>query len=54
MTTTRLPVTVVTHDGAVRTFVDPVCGHEAEVVTSVDAEGFAEWLVEILLAGACS
>jgi len=47
---TTLPVTVALHDGAVRTFVDPVAGREVEVVTGVDAEDFAEWWLEVVLA----
>jgi purine nucleosidase len=44
-----LPVTVALHDGAVRTFVDPVGGREAEVVTAVDAEAFAEWWLDVVV-----
>jgi len=44
-----MPVTVAMHGGQVRTFIDPVEGHEAEVVTSVDAAAFAElWLETVL------
>jgi inosine-uridine nucleoside N-ribohydrolase len=50
VTTERLPVTVAVHEGRARTFVDPVCGQEAEVVRSVDAPAFADWLVDTLLA----
>jgi len=40
---------VALHDGLVRTFVDPVAGADAEVVTAVDAEGFADYLLDVLL-----
>ncbi len=47
--TQRMPVTVALHQGIVRTFVDPAAGVEAEVVTGVDAEAFAEfWLRTVL------
>ena len=39
-------MTVTMHDGAVRTFIDRAVGHEAEVVTSVDASGFADFWLE--------
>ena len=49
VTTETLPVTVAMHEGAVRTFIDPACGHEAEVVRSVDGPGFADlWLETVL------
>jgi inosine-uridine nucleoside N-ribohydrolase len=49
VTTETLPVTVAMHAGHVRTFIDRAGGHEAEVVTSVDAPGFAEfWLKTVL------
>jgi purine nucleosidase len=51
VTIERLPVTVVEVDGIARTFVDPVCGHHADVVRSVDADGFVRHLVDLLLAG---
>jgi len=45
----RMPVTVALHQGAVRTFVDPAAGVEAEVVTAVDAPAFANfWLNTVL------
>lgn len=51
VTTEMMPVTVAVHDGAVRTFVDPAAGHEAEVVRSVDGRGFADfWLQTVLKA----
>jgi purine nucleosidase len=44
VTSETMPVTVVRHDdGAVRTFIDPVLGKPAEVVTSVDAPAFADF-----------
>jgi purine nucleosidase len=49
VTTERLPVTVAMHQGHVRTFIDRAAGHEAEVVTSLDAAGFADfWLQTVL------
>ena len=49
----RRPVTVAEHDGIPRTFVDPVAGHEADVVTGVDADGFVEhWLSVVTATGA--
>lgn len=45
VTSERLPVTVAMHEGAVRTFIDRAAGQEADVVTSVDGPGFADfWL----------
>lgn len=45
LTLERRPVTVAVHDGIPRTFVDPLAGREADVVTGVDADGFVEhWL----------
>lgn len=43
VTVERKPVTVAQVGRAVRTFVDPLAGHDAEVVTSVDAPAFADW-----------
>jgi purine nucleosidase len=49
VTSETMPVTVAIHDGAVRTFIDPLDGQPAEVITSVDAEAFAElWLDTVL------
>jgi inosine-uridine nucleoside N-ribohydrolase len=45
----RMPVTVAVHEGHVRTFVDPIEGHEAEVATAVDADAFAEWWLTAVL-----
>ena len=47
--TERMRVTVAMHQGAVRTFVDPVSGTEAEVVVSLDAQGFADFWTETVL-----
>ena len=46
----RMRVTVAMHDGCVRTFIDPAAGHEAEVITSVDAPAFAQFWLETVLA----
>ena len=49
VTTERVRVTVAMHHGHVRTFIDRAAGHEAEVVTSVDAPAFADfWLATVL------
>jgi purine nucleosidase len=50
VTSRRVPVTVARHNGVIRTFIDPVKGNEAEVITSVDAAGFAELWLESVLA----
>jgi|CXWL01.1.fsa_nt_gi purine nucleosidase len=47
--TERLPVTVAMHQGHVRTFIDRAAGCEAEVVTSLDAPGFADFWLETVL-----
>jgi purine nucleosidase len=47
--TERLPVTVAMHNGVVRTFIDRAEGVEAEVVTGVDAPGFARFWLETVL-----
>lgn len=53
VTVERMPVTVALHDGVPRTFVDPLEGREADVVTGVDADGFVEhWLDVVTGAGA--
>ncbi|MBM3659329.1 MAG: nucleoside hydrolase [Actinobacteria bacterium] len=53
VTVERRPVTVAEHDGVPRTFVDPVAGREADVVTGVDADGFVEhWLSVVTATGA--
>jgi purine nucleosidase len=49
VTSETFPVTVAIHDGAVRTFIDPLDGRDAEVITSVDGDAFAElWLDTVL------
>ena len=49
VTTQTVRVTVAMHHGHVRTFIDPAAGREAEIVTGVDAAGFAEfWLATVL------
>jgi purine nucleosidase len=45
-----LPVTVVRHGDACRTFIDPVVGHPSEVITSVDGPSFAEFWLETVFA----
>lgn len=47
--TKREPVTVAVQGGAARTFVDPLDGKEAEIVTSVDADAFADFWLETVL-----
>ena len=48
----RLAVTVmVDARGVPHTVVDPTEGHQADVVRTVDAPAFADWLVETLLRG---
>lgn len=42
-------VSVVIHDGVVRTFIDNVDGRRAEVVTSVDGPGFADFWLETVM-----
>lgn len=49
VTSKRMRVTVAMHNGCVRTFIDPVAGHEAEVITSVDARAFAQFWLETVL-----
>ncbi len=51
VTSERVRVTVAMHEGHVRTFIDPAAGHEAEVVTSVDAPAFADFWLETVLRG---
>jgi purine nucleosidase len=48
VTIERRPVTVALHRGIPRTFVDPIEGCEADVVTGVDPDGFVEhWLAVV-------
>jgi purine nucleosidase len=49
VTSETLPVTVAIHNDAVRTFIDRADGHEAEVITSVDGPGFADFWLETVL-----
>jgi purine nucleosidase len=49
LTVERVPVTIVQRGEHVRTFVDPVEGAPADVVTSVDLPLFREFLLEHLL-----
>jgi len=44
-------VTVAMHEGLARTFIDPAAGHEAEIITSVDAPAFADYWLETVLGG---
>jgi len=46
VTSEVMPVTVVRHGDACRTFVDPVVGHPCEVITSVDGPAFADFWLE--------
>ena len=49
VTSQTVRVTVAMHHGHVRTFIDPAAGHEAEIITSVDAPAFADfWLATVL------
>lgn len=49
VTAETLPVTVAVHNDAVRTFIDRADGHEAEVITSVDGQGFADFWLDTVL-----
>jgi purine nucleosidase len=49
--TEMLKTTIAVVDGYARTFIDPAAGREVEVVTDVDARGFAEFWVETVLGG---
>ncbi len=49
VTSERVRVTVAMHGGVVRTFIDPAAGHEAEIITSVDAPAFADFWLETVL-----
>jgi purine nucleosidase len=50
VTTETLPVTVAVHEGVVRTFIDRADGRPAEVITSVDGAGFADFWLETVLS----
>jgi inosine-uridine nucleoside N-ribohydrolase len=47
--TRRMPVSVTMHQGSVRTFVDPLEGRMADVVTEVDAGGFGDFFLRTIL-----
>ena len=47
--TTTAPVTAALHHDHIRTFVDPLEGIDAEIVTSVDAPAFADFWLETVL-----
>lgn len=49
VTSEMLPVTVCIHNDIVRTFIDRAEGREAEVITSVDGPGFADFWLETVL-----
>ena len=49
--TERLKMTIAVVDGNARTFIDPAAGREVEVVTDVDARGFAQFWVETVAGG---
>ncbi|MDQ3932437.1 MAG: nucleoside hydrolase [Actinomycetota bacterium] len=49
VTIEELPITVALHEGTVRTFIDPVDGTTAEVVTSVDATSFVDACLSIIM-----
>jgi purine nucleosidase len=49
VTSETWPVTVAMHQGHVRTFIDYAAGHEAEVITSVDWRGFADFWLETVV-----
>ena len=51
VTIDTMPVHVEIRDGVARTLVDSERGREAEVVRSCDADAFAEWWLENVLAG---
>ncbi len=46
VTSEVMPVTVVRHGDACRTFIDPVIGKPWEVITSVDGPAFADFWLE--------
>jgi hypothetical protein len=41
----------VEHEGAVRTFVDPIAGTPTDVVTDVAADDFADHWLNIVIGG---
>lgn len=50
VTSATMPVTVALHHADARTFIDPAVGKPAEVITSVDARGFADFWLETVLS----
>ena len=51
VTSMRARVTVAMHEGNVRTFIDPAAGADAEIITSVDAPGFAAFWLDTVMGG---
>jgi purine nucleosidase len=49
VTSATMPVTVALHHADARTFIDPAAGQPAEVITSVDARGFADFWLDTVL-----
>lgn len=49
VTSASMPVTVALHGAHARTFIDPAAGAVADVITSVDAPGFADFWLETVL-----
>jgi purine nucleosidase len=49
VTSTTAKVTAAMHHGHVRTFIDPVAGFGAEIITSVDWRRFSEFWLETVL-----
>jgi purine nucleosidase len=47
--TRRARVSVAMRKGIVRTFIDPIEGTDAEIVTDVDGPAFADWWLEAVL-----
>lgn len=48
VTVEQFPVTVTIHEGTVRTFIDPVDGTPAEVVTSLHAQSFIDACLDVV------
>lgn len=49
VTSMTAKVTVAMHHGHVRTFIDPAAGHAAEIITSVDWQGFGQFWLDTVL-----
>ena len=49
VTIERLPVTVSVHNGVLRSFIDPLVGQEADVVTGVQADAFVEHWCRVVI-----